>query len=348
VGSRAGDPEAVLSSAAANARSANIQISPVAILLCAVAGVFAVIAGYGLLGQSPDYPNYLAVYDQLLPHELLSDYRYERGYMLASWFCKFYLGMDFAQYYTLLVAVALLLKFRLLLRYASAPLVAAATYLLIVYPYSEYTQLRAAVAFAFAFTAMDEFLGGKWFTAIVLFAVAQLFHSLAIVLAGGAVAVLLVRNRSPVFITVFFCLIALGASMAVSAMVRVLQRINPLVWKYVNKTFLSEPPNLFSGENILFFLLILSSAVFLRPWQNRRDAFFYYLSFWTLIAYAALLRIPVFAHRIAEAFIFSFFFFTFRFDDYHRSRIPAFLMMVTAGWMLYEEVAKGVLLVYVK
>jgi hypothetical protein len=208
--------------------------------------------------------------------------------------------------------------------------------------------VRAAVAFAFAFTAMDEFLDGRWFTGIVLFVLAELFHSLAIVLAGGAFAVMLVRNRSPLFVAAFLGLIALGASLAVSAAMRVLERANPLVWKYVNKAFLSQPPNLFSGENILFFLLILSSAIFLRPWQNRRDGFFYYLSFWSLIAYAALLRIPVFAHRIAEAFIFAFLFFTFRFDDFHRSRVPAFLVVATGGWMLYEEIVQGVLLVYAR
>jgi hypothetical protein len=336
--------EAALSSAVSGTGSAAVRISPSVIILCMVATVFGVVAGYGLFGRSPDYLSYRSIYDQLRPHDLLSNYRFERGYMLTSWFCKFYLGMDFPQFYSLLASLSLLLKFRLLWRRVSAPLLAAAIYLVGFFPLAEYTQLRSAVAFAFAFTAMDEYLNGRWLLAIVLFVVATLFHSTALALAGGAIAVLLVRNRTPIVAAGFFTLIGLGASLLVSAAMHVLQRINPLAWTYVHKALMNQPPNLLSGENILLLLLIVSSAIFLRPWQHRRDGFFYYLSFWSLIAYAALLRIPVFAHRISEAFIFSCFFFAFRFDDFHRSRVPACLMMTIGGWMLYEFIARQMIM----
>lgn len=335
-----------MSPVAADIRPIVVRVFPSAIALCVLACVLAAAAGYGWFGQSPDYSAYLSVYDQLRPHDLLSNYRFERGYMFASWVCKFYLGMEFAQYYTLLAAVSLLLKFRLLWRHTSAPLVAAFVYLVFLYPISEYTQLRAAVAFAFAFTAIDEYLGGRWFSALALLAGAVTFHSSAVVLGGGAVAVLLVRNRTPVFVACFFGLMAAAASLLISAAVHFLQRVNPFVSTYINKAFLNQPPNLFSGQNILLFLLTLSSAIFLRPWQRRDDGFFYYVSFWTLIAYVAFLRIPVFAHRISEAFIFSYFLFAFRFDDFHRSRIPAYLIILTGAWMFYKSIVEGVLLVY--
>jgi hypothetical protein len=92
----------------------------------------------------------------------------------------------------------------------------------------------------------------------------------------------------------------------------------------------------------------VSSAIVLRPWQNRKDGFFYYLSFWTLITYVALLKIPVFAHRLSEAFIFPCLLFAFRFDDLHRSRIPSVIMVLTGGWMLYEAAIQGLLFVAVR
>jgi hypothetical protein len=327
-------------------RPINARISATAIALCVLAGVFAVAAGYGWFGISRDYSNYASVYDELRLHDLFSNYRFERGYLFACWFCKFYLGLDFSQFYSLLAAISLLLKFRLLQRHSSAPLLAAAVYLMVLFPFYEYTQFRAALGIGFAFTAIDEYLNGRWFAALVLFAVAVLFHSTAAAMAAGAMAVLIVRNRTPGFAVAFFASIAFGASLLITAALSVLERINPLALGYINRTSQAKNPNLFSGENILIFLLILSSTIFLRPWRRREDKVFYLLSFWYPISYIAFLRVPVFAHRIAELFIFSYFLFVFRFDDFHRSRVPAFLMTIIGFWMLYESIAEGWLLVY--
>ena len=322
------------------------RLQPGVIVLLLLACVFGAAAGYGWLGESRDYSNYLGVYTDLGRHDSFSNYRFERGYMLLSWLCKFYVGMDFAQYYTFLAGSSLLLKFRLLWKHTSAPVIAALVYLLILFPFYEYTQLRAAVAFALAYTAIDTYLDGKRFAALLLLVVAVLFHTTAIVLGAGAISVMLVAKRSPVLAAAFLSAIGLGASLLISASMRILQAANPLASKYINKTFLNQPPNLFSGENILLFALIVCSAIFLRPWQARKDGFFYYLSFWMLIAYVALLKIPVFAHRLAEAFIFSCFLFAFRFDDSHQSRVPSHILILAGGWMVYEAIFEGWVLVY--
>jgi hypothetical protein len=266
--------------------------------------------------------------------------------MFLSWLGKFYAGMDFAQFYTFLAGSSLLLKFRLLWKHTSAPVIAALIYLMVLFPIYEYTQLRAAMAFALAYTAIDAYLDGKRFAALFLFVMSVLFHTTAIVLGAGAISVMLVAKRPPVLAAAFFAAIAFGASLLISASVRILEAANPLAAKYINKAFLDQPPNLFSGENILLFALIVCSAIVLRPWQTRKDGFFYYLSFWVLIAYIALLKIPVFAHRLAEAFIFSCFLFAFRFDDSHQSRIPSLIMILTGGWMVYEAIFEGLVLVY--
>ena len=323
-----------------------IRIQPGAVVLVLLACIFGAAAGYGWFGESRDYSNYLGVYTSLALHDSFSNYRFERGYTFLSWLSKFYVGLDFAQYYTVLVASSLLLKFRLLWKHTSAPIIASLVYLMVLFPFYEYTQMRAAVAFAFAYTAIDAYLDGKWFAALLLLAVGTLLHVTAIVLGVGAVSAMLVARWTPLLAATFFSAIAVGASLLVSASVRILQTVNPLASKYINKAFLSQPPNLFSGENILLFALMVSSAIFLRPWQRRRDGFFYYLSFWTLVVYVALSKIPVFAHRLAEAFIFSCFLFAFRFDDSHQSRIPSLILTLTGGWMVYEAIIEGWVLVY--
>ncbi len=320
-------------------------IQPGAVFLLLLAVVFAAAAGYGWFGESRDYANYVGVYDALMRHDTFASYRFERGYIYLSWFCKFYLGMDFAQYYMFLACTSLLLKFRLLWKHTSAPVIAAVVYLMVLFPLHEYTQLRAAVALAFAYTAMDAYLDGKRFTAVLLLVVGVLFHATAMALAAAALFVLFVAKRSPVLAAALFSVVAVVGYLLISKFMNVLEAANPLVAKYVDQAFLNEPPNVFSGQNILLFALIVSSAIFLRPWQVRKDGFFFYLSFWTLITYVALLKIPAFAHRISEAFIFPCLLFPFRFDDLHQSRIPSVMAVLTGGWMVYEAVIQELLFV---
>src|SRR3569832_1054558 len=73
-----------------------------------LAVIAAAAAGYGWFGESRDYANYVGVYDALTRHDTFSSFRFERGYLYLSWFCKFYIGMDFAQYYTFLAGISLL------------------------------------------------------------------------------------------------------------------------------------------------------------------------------------------------------------------------------------------------
>jgi len=331
---------------ATDVSSTDTGIQPGAVVLLLLAVVFGVVAGYGWFGESRDYANYQGVYTSLSLHDHFSNYRFERGYTALSWLAKFYLGLDFAQYYAALVAGSLLLKFRLLWKHTSAPAIAALVYLTILFPFYEYTQLRAGVAFAFAYTAIDAYLDGKRFAALLLLALGTLMHVTAIVVGGAAVLVMLVFRWAPVLAMAFFSAIAVGMSLVVSASVRVLQNVNPLAAKYIETAFLNKTPNLFSVENILIFATLISGALFLRPWQKRENGFFYYLSFWALILCAALVKFPVFAHRLEDAFIFSLLLFAFRFDDSHQSRIPALIMILAGGWMAYRSVFEEWLLIY--
>src|SRR3569832_1054556 len=67
------------------------------------------------------------------------------------------------------------LKFRLLWKRTSAPVIAAVVYLMILFPLHEYTQLRAAVALAFAYMVLVVFLDGKRFVVFLLFVLGVFF-----------------------------------------------------------------------------------------------------------------------------------------------------------------------------
>src|SRR6185312_7772292 len=169
-----------------------------------------------------------------------------------------------------------------------------------LFPFYEYTQLRSGGAFACAFTAIDAYLDGKRFAALVLLALGTLLHVSPIVVGGAAILVMLVARWTPLLAAAFFSAIAVGVSLMVSASVRILENVNPLAAKYIETAFLNKTPNLFSVENILIFATLISGALFLRPWQTRTNGFFYYLSFWALILCAALVKFPVFAHRLED------------------------------------------------
>jgi hypothetical protein len=63
----------------------------------------------------------------------------------------------------------------------------------------------------------------------------------------------------------------------------------------------------------------------------------------SLPLYIALLKVPVLAVRTLEAFTFSYFFFTFRFDDFHRSRIPALLMALSGAGVIYVAITHNMI-----
>lgn len=333
-----------LSDAIAEHRTASIRLQPAAVVLALLVLVFSVTAGYGWLGESHDYSEYLNAYRNIDPRNPFFGSRLEHGYAFAAWICKFYLGMDFQFYFTLLAATSLALKFRLFWKYTSTPVVAAVVYLMFLFPLHEYTQIRAAVAVAFAFTAIDQYLEGKRMAAVALFVVAILFHTSAVALLAGGLLVLLASELPPAIAALLFVTVAFVASLATARLEFSLAEVNPLALGYINKAFLHHAVSLFSGENILLFVTTLCGAIFLRPWQRRPDGYFFFLSFWALISLFAFRAIPVFAHRIMELFIFSYFLFAFRFDKSILSRVPAMMMVLTGAWMLYEAIIQQLII----
>lgn len=332
-----------MSAGGASAEPTGIRINADAGVLVFLVGVFALAAGYDWLGTSRDHANYFNLYNNTFGFDAVLGSAVEPGYMFTVWLCKIGLGMSYSQHYTILAATSLALKFRLFWKRTDAPVVAAIVYLMLLYPIHEYTQIRAAVSFAFTYTAIDKYLDGRWRVALALLVVAASFHYSAIVLAAAAAFVLFVSHRSHLFVAASYLLIAIVTPIAFSELMHLLEIAKPAVAIYVRDAFVNDAPDLLSGENIRLFIpfivLILCSALFLRPMQTRRDGFYFLMGILMLPAFAGLVKIPALSHRVEEMFVLAFFFFTFRFDASHQSRIPAVLMILLSGYMLYEAFA---------
>jgi hypothetical protein len=282
-----------MSAAATAIRSEPIRIYPSAIVLGALAVIFGMAAGYGWLGQAWDRVNYVEAWNQLTSHYDPAFSRFERGYTWSSWFARFYLLLDFQQYYTLLATGALAIKFRLLWKHADSPVLAVVVYLMFLFPLHEYTQIRAAVGFAFAYFAIDVLLDGKVGLSVLLFALGMLFHTTIAAIALALVPVLVLRRASPVMTASIFMALAAAAGLIIPKVVDTLESANPLVRGYLEQKGSSTGVNPFSGESILLLLVIAASAVVLRPWRRSRDGTMFFLGLWSLIWLVALARIPV-------------------------------------------------------
>ena len=333
-----------MSAAATAIRSEPIRIYPSAIVLGALAVIFGMAAGYSWLGVSRDYGNYLSTWNALTSNADFSQTRFERGYMLASWIAKFELRMDFAQFYSVLAAAALMIKFRLLWKLTQAPVVAAIVYLMLLFPYYEYTQLRAAVGMALAYYSIDKLVRHQFGPFLCLSALSALFHTSAVVISLAAIAATLLRKQSPLAVAWIFAAVGLGIWAAIKGVLIFMQLLNPLVERYVDPSLGIAVPNLLSGEVLLLAILIPVSAVFIRPWRSWPDKLFFYMSFWSQISLVALYSTSAIAFRIRNLFIMSYLLFAFRFDARFQSRFPGFVLIVTALWMAYKSVSEGWLL----
>ena len=305
--------------------------------------LFGIGAGYGWFGESRDWLNYRNVWDQLPSRFDVSVSRFERGYVWTSWFAKYELQADFNLYYAVLATSSLAIKFRLLWKYAEAPVIAAIVYLMLLYPLHEYTQIRAAIGFAFAYLGLDACLEGKLGSGVLLFALGALFHTTVVAVALSLLVVFALRNRPPAVAGGVLSLLAGVSGIAIPYLVDTLEEANPLARSYIETASVNGAPNIFSGETILLFSVIVSSMVLLRPWRRSPDSSTFLLGAWSLIWLVAMARVPTFAFRLEEAFIFPLLLFTFRFDETLRSRVPALLMIATGVWMFYESLSLGVI-----
>ncbi|MFQ3666814.1 MAG: EpsG family protein, partial [Sphingomonadaceae bacterium] len=139
-------------------------LSPGAGLSVLVAGLLAMASGYRWFGEGRDYGDYLIFWSDIGSISLLPQSRFEPGFTWMAWAFK-NLGADYGLFASFLVLVSLGIKFAVFYRQTRWPLAAVACYLGMFFFVHEYTQLRMAVALAFALLAAVAFGNGRWINA---------------------------------------------------------------------------------------------------------------------------------------------------------------------------------------
>lgn len=301
--------------------------------------LLAVTSGYRLIGGGVDNDAYVAFYAALSRSAPFFQVRFEPGFVLLAWLFKFWLHWSYSAYLTALVAVSLTLKFRLFSKYTSAPGFASLCYVIMLYPLQEYGQIRAAIGIAFAFTAVDCMLDRCWLLALLATLTGIMFHLTAIVPVMAAVVILWTSRKSTLSV-----LVVLGAAfLIVGAVIKnyadILALLNPVSTPDLNST--GGALNTHVLQSIVVLGVMLISAVTYAPWRRDDDNMFFCFSFCSVAALVGFGTNTVFAIRTSELFLMSLFFYPFRLNALHESRLPSLLVFANGAAVLLGQIGKG-------
>lgn len=268
------------------------------LILFFITAAFSVLAAHRFLGVDRDYYQYLYFFDYLsLPY----DGRFEPGFVYFSFFVKKLTG-SFTALLFFIAACSLTIKIYLILKLPNYWYWMTA-YFLMLFPLHEMTQIRAAMAIGIGYLALHLSLDRKSrFLPFLFFILAATFQS--------SILILLPFFLFTSFLTrfdwrIFFIVILLPIA-TLHPIIEYLSYLNPLVTNALNSTIETKP----NPISILNLLLILISAVGILsakklppnklPWL--------YLSAMGLGLWYGFMSIPIFAHRLLELTMFSYFF----------------------------------------
>lgn len=165
----------------------------------ALAFLLAVVAGYRWLGEGADYDQYYLYFLTVTEYLSSNVSRFEIGYQYWSWFAANILYLSFPVFYTATAFFSLAVKFSVIKKHMYAPWFAILAYLLLFYPAHEYTQIRVAVALAFAYFGIFKLHDRGFVVAALCFALAVSFHSSALVAIIIAVGAMFIPLRFTMF-----------------------------------------------------------------------------------------------------------------------------------------------------
>lgn len=330
----AAEPRRVAFEAGRHAQTAALVVAWL-LLTCA--------AGFRWLGDSRDYYQYLAYYQQIPPYLSFEYTRFEPGFHVCAWFARTYLNIDYDYFVLIVAGVSLGIKFHLFRKYLRYPLLAVVTYAAIFYAVHEYTQIRIGISLAFGYLAIHYLYDKRYLRAAIWFVPAYLFHTSVIVLPVAFLASRYVRGNISVI------LIGVGAAVlfALSEQLRELivsmfSTINPLLRGYVdNRTF--ESVSLLSINNLL--LIAALAAAVATGWFkfSRYHATFLTLSIAAVVAVAVLASSPIIATRTKDVLFVAIIFLIYRSPISLRTLPTILLMWANASLLFFLALREGLI-----
>lgn len=317
---------------------------PTLVLLGVLAVLLAWAAGFRWFGLGRDFFEYLSFYLTVTPYFLSGYSRFEWGFEASAWLFGSVFGLPYEVFAFVLVAIALGIKFYLFTKYLESPWLAIIAYLLMFYAIHEYTQIRAAVAIAFGYLGVHQFVERRHFAAALSMLVAFLFHASLVLIALVALGVKLVPRR-------FFLPIVLAGAVIgglffaqVEALIRIaFSDFNPLVSYYIDNLSNAGEINIFSLTNLIIMLTLAFCAV--AGYIQRSDYHYLFFAF-GVAAFVWLFLFrgsPVLALRTAEMLFVGLIFLVYRRPLTIETAIPQGLLIAAGLWSTYSSIREGVL-----
>lgn len=319
------------------------RTTQIAILL-ALWAFFSAAAAFRWFGQGRDYVEYLRYYDTVPFVFSFSDTRFEPGFHLIGWLFRVPLNVDYGLFSLAVIGSALGIKFYLMWRHLSSPILAAVTYLLMIYPLHEYTQIRAAFAISLGILSIHLWLDRKFLASLVIIGVSFLFHtSIVILFTGFIFAEYLRLDKYGVLMIVAVIVGVILAAIFQLSIVSLFSSYNPLISKYIENLTFEDEASFFSVANLLY-VVMLAAAVFAGWLASRYRRPFVIMSILSVFALAVFSGSPTVAQRTKEVLFGAIIFAAYRETATERD-VPALAMLwvnaLALGWL---SVQNGLLL----
>lgn len=315
--------------------------------ICALALICASLslaAGARSFGIGRDFFEYLQFYETITPYNITNYSRFEIGFEAVSWFFGYYLNLEYKYLLTFLVFISLAIKFYLFTKYLKSPFMAVFSYILLFYPIHEYTQIRAAVAIAFAYLGLHFALNKKFIYALLFFLAGISFHSSIMFLALICGGIFFIPKKYHVHFGLFTSIILLLFSTNISDIMKTyFANMNPLISSYLENTDFSAEVNLFSGTNIFFALALFYCLLSGMYKKDQYNLAFFIISLISFIWIFVFREAPVVALRTAYILFLSFLFLAYKEKITYHTAPLQLLVLLAASWGFYRSVAEGII-----
>ncbi len=255
-------------------------------------------SGYRILGEGRDFQEYVFFYRSLQIYDDGDSTRFEFAFFHLSKMFKFNLSENYYIYFSFVAFFSLFLKFLVFLRQKN---VVATTlfYIIAWFPLHEYTQIRAAFAVSILFIATECLLTRKWIPFLLLSALAGLFHTSALLVAGFLVGVFFLAELRLSLAILLIAATTIVLTVVTALALDILSKFNPLIVYYAQNVGGNEVPNIFSAQNIAS-VLFLVSMLFSGTLVDRRVRVIFLLCCSAMAVFIGFHEIPTFAHRLKE------------------------------------------------
>lgn len=310
------------------------------VLIVGISVALGLVAGHRIIGEGYDFQGYLFFYEYFGNSASLADLRFEPGFLTTVLISKSVFNFSFPTLYVILVSVSLALKLILMSRY-NRPVLTCLFYLCIWYPIHEYTQIRIAVALAFALVATEAYLRGRLLIFAAYMMAAVSFHVSTVLLAVLVPLASYLARYSLTTILLSSAVAAISLQNIADLFLSYVAQLIPLIDAYTSN-YQENRVNIVTGVNILTVAL-LSMIVYNAGVNQHRDRALFIIVVGALVLAVALHEFPVISHRLREMLLFFIIPLAFNAKSNTGGFCQYIFASALAGYSLYETISLGVI-----